>query len=119
MAYLFLGQAKSTVDILQLATNCPKFENLKLLPSRVRSVVSEEAFRVFASALGVTDPTLTAKNMCDLHLHLLCEEFEFVTLHTKVTDLISVHSVIDNEAGFVASWTDQENLQIKRALLPP
>jgi hypothetical protein len=44
MAELFLSQAKFTLKIVQPATNCPKFENLQLLPYRVQSAVSEKRF---------------------------------------------------------------------------
>jgi hypothetical protein len=71
MAELILGQAKFTVKIFPLATNCPKFENVKLLPYQVQSAMSAEAFQAFVSALDSTDPALTTENRNDLLL--LCE----------------------------------------------
>jgi hypothetical protein len=55
MAEVILGQAKFTVKIVPLVSNCPKFEKVKLLPYQVQSAVSSEAFQVFVSALGGTD----------------------------------------------------------------
>jgi hypothetical protein len=63
------------VKIVPLLSNCPKFENVKLLPYQVQSAVSAEAFQVFVSPLGGTDPALTTENMNDLLL--LSEEFGF------------------------------------------
>jgi hypothetical protein len=71
MAELFLGQAKFTVKIVPLASNCPKFESVRLLPYQLQSAVSAEAFQVFVWVLGGTDPALTTENMNDLLL--LCE----------------------------------------------
>jgi hypothetical protein len=59
------------VKIVPLVSNCPKFENVKLLPYQVQSAVSAEAFQVFVSALGGADPAVTAENVNDLLL--LCE----------------------------------------------
>jgi hypothetical protein len=50
MAELILSQAKFTVKIDPLVSNCPKFENVKLLPYQVQTAVSAEAFQVFVSA---------------------------------------------------------------------
>jgi hypothetical protein len=52
MTELILGQARFEMKIVQLAVNCPKFENLHLLRYRVPSVAREEAFHVVVSALG-------------------------------------------------------------------
>jgi hypothetical protein len=53
------------------------------------SVVSEEVFQVFVSALGGTAPALTTENMNDLRL--FCEGFGFAALCSNV-------SVVDEEA---------------------
>jgi hypothetical protein len=75
MVELFLGHAKSTVDSLKLAGNCPKFKHLKLLSCRVQSEFREDSFQVFVSALGGTDSALTTENLNDLRL--LCKRVEF------------------------------------------
>jgi hypothetical protein len=116
MAELILSQAKFTMKIVPLASNCPKFEKVKLLPYQVQSVVSAEAFQVFVSALGGADPALTTENMNDLLL--LCEEFGFASLLSQVTDFILTHSVVDSEGSNGAADITEENLQIKEALCP-
>jgi hypothetical protein len=52
-----------TMGIAQLAGNCQKFENLKKLPYRVQSMVSEDVFQIFVSALGSTDLIFTTEKM--------------------------------------------------------
>jgi len=115
MSKLILGQAKFKVKIAQLVANCPKFD-LKLLPYRVQSAVREEAFQVFVSALGGTDPALTKENMNDLRL--LCEEFGFPSLLTQVSDFRERVSVVDDEAQRRDSDIPEENSQIRLALCP-
>jgi hypothetical protein len=66
MAELILGQAKFTVKIVLPVSNCPQFENVKLLPSQVQSAMSAEAFQVFVSVLGGADSALTTDNANDL-----------------------------------------------------
>jgi hypothetical protein len=97
-ADLLLCRAQFTVNSLKLLPNCPKFKNLKLLPSRVQSAVSQDAFPVFVSVLGGTDPALTTENLNDLYL--LCEEFEFVVLCSKVSAFQDCVSVIDEEESW-------------------
>jgi hypothetical protein len=65
MARFFLGDAKFRVNRLKLPARCPKFYNLKLLPYWVQSPTTEEAFPVFVSALGGTDPVLMTGNTND------------------------------------------------------
>jgi hypothetical protein len=62
----------------------------------VHSPVSADAFRTFVAALEGAPPAITTKNMNDLLL--LWEEFDFASLLSLVTVLISAHSVIDGEA---------------------
>jgi hypothetical protein len=116
MADLFLGQAKFTVSSLNLLTNCPKFENLKLLPYRVQSAVKEDSFQVCVSALGGMELAITTTNMDDLHL--LCDEFGFTGLLTQVSNFISAHSAAEDEARKGVTDIAEENLQIKGALFP-
>jgi hypothetical protein len=88
MAELFLGRAKFTANSPKPLPNCPKSENLKLLPSRVQSAVSEDAFQALVSAFGGMDPALTKENMNDLCL--VCEGFGFAALCSQA-------SVLDEE----------------------
>jgi hypothetical protein len=114
MANLFLGQAKSAVDIVQLAASCPKFKDLKLLPYRIQSVVGEEAFRVFVSALGGTEPALTTKNVNDQRL--LCEEFEFAALRSKVSTFEMRASAVDDKVRTGRRDVRESTLQVTRSV---
>jgi adenosine/AMP kinase len=108
---LILGQAKFTMKIVQFAANCPRFEDLKLLPCRVQYAVKKDAFHVFVSALGGTDPVFTKENMNDVRF--LCEKFGFTALLTQVSDFISTHSVAESESGKGVRGIDEEKFQIK------
>jgi hypothetical protein len=109
MTELVLGQAKFTVSRLKLLTNCPKFEDLKLLPYQIQSLVSAETVQVFVSVLGGTDPALTTENMNDSRL--LCEEFGFAALRDKVSTFQEHISVIDEEAHRHAGGVEEQNMQ--------
>jgi hypothetical protein len=116
MAELILAPAEFPVKIIPLATNCPKFVNVKLLLYQVQSAVSAEAFQVFVSTFEGAPPAITTKNKNDLLL--LSEEFGFASLHFQVTSFISEHRGADDEAGKVVNDITEENLQIKEALFP-
>jgi hypothetical protein len=83
---------------LKLLPNCPKFEKFKLLPSWVQSAVREDAFQVFLSALGGTDPSLTTENRNDRRL--LCKEFGLVVPCSKISALQERASVMNEEASW-------------------
>jgi hypothetical protein len=74
--------------------------------------VSAEAFQVFVSALGGTDPALAMENMNDLLL--LSEEFGFASLLSQVTAFISANSVVDGEARRRVNDLEERNRQQKR-----
>jgi hypothetical protein len=103
-----------TVNSLKLLTNCPKFKNLKLLPYRVQSAVSEEAFQVFVSALGGSDLAITTENMNDLVL--LCEEFGFAALRSKILAFQELASVIDHEVRRRVGGVEEQNMEQDRNL---
>jgi len=100
------------VKIVQLAGNCSRFEDFKLLPCRVQYAIKKNTFYVFVSVLGSTDPALTKENMNDVRL--LCEKFGFMTLLTQVSDFISTHSVAESEAGKSFRGIAEEKFQSKR-----
>jgi hypothetical protein len=104
------------VNSLKLLTSCPKFEKVKLLPYRVRSAVSEEAFKVFVSVIGGTDPALTNENINDMLV--LCEEFGFVALRSKVSVFEMRASVVDKEVRRRMSGVLDGNLDQALSLFP-
>jgi chromosome segregation ATPase len=104
------------VKIVPLVTNCPKFENVKLLPYEVQSAMSADAFQVFVSALEGAPPAITTKNMNDLLL--LSDEFGFASLHSQVMAFTSEHWGAEDEAGKDVNGLTEENLQIKEAFFP-
>jgi hypothetical protein len=114
MAELVLGAAKFKVNIAQLRANCPKFKNPKLLPYRVQSAVSEAAFRVFLSALDGEEAAITAENVDGLSL--LCEEFEFGALLSRVSAVKMRTSVVDEEARRRIGCVEEQTIQQDRTL---
>jgi hypothetical protein len=114
MVDFFLSHTKFTVKILQLAANWPKFKDLQLLPSRFQSVVSEEAFRVFVSALSGTKPALTTKNLNGLRLFY--EDLGFAILRFKVSAFKMRPSVVDAEAQTGLRNVTESTLAIKRSI---
>jgi hypothetical protein len=95
MTKLIFGHRRFPVDIVQLVANCPKFHNLELLPYRVLSLVRKDSFHVFLDALRDIPPVITSDNSDDLFL--LCEEFGFSSLLSKVVEFRSRQSPIDGD----------------------
>jgi chromosome segregation ATPase len=102
------------VKLPALIAGCPNFEGP--LPWKVHSPVSVDAIQIFVGTLEGAPPVITTENVN--YLFLLCKEFGFASLLSEVTDFISAHSVVEEEARNVVSDIAEDNFQIKEALCP-
>jgi hypothetical protein len=76
--------------------------------------MSKEAFRVVVSALGGMEPALMTKNVNDLRL--LCEEFGFAALRSKVSAFEMWALVCDGEARTGLRDVTESALQVTRPI---
>jgi FtsZ-binding cell division protein ZapB len=114
MAKFILNNANFTIGIVPLVTNCPKFQNLDLLPYQVESRVDPASFEVFISALEGKSPVITPANMNDLFL--LSTEFGFANLLSRVSDFIAEHSGVDDETWKRVRDIEDDNLEQNRII---
>jgi hypothetical protein len=109
MAVLILDGVTFTVDIVQLAMNCPKFKNLKLFPYHVNSRIKSDSFHVFVDALNGSAPAITAQNKSDLLL--LCKEFGFSSLSSRILDFRTQSSVVSDELPIRTAMIESEDAE--------
>jgi hypothetical protein len=116
---LALGDTEFAVDIAQAVVNCPKFRNLKFLPSSIYSPVSGDAFQMFLSALCGSSPVITAGNLAVLLSS--GDEFEFSPLLSldscfmfHVSCFEERESAIDDETCKHICGIEEQNLQESR-----
>jgi hypothetical protein len=108
MIDLFLGETKFTVNGLKLFTNCPKFEDLKLLPYRVQSasgtIRSTSLFRRLAARTGPHEGEHELAAFALRRVRVCGSSFQSLGVPWRA-------SVIHHEIGRRAGEVEEQNLQ--------
>jgi hypothetical protein len=110
---VFRGESFN-IPMVPLITNCRLLQANRHLVAQanydVQSRVSVDSFRMFAGAIGGTEPDVTDDNAMDLSL--LCNEFKFTRLSTTVAHWRAARPSQDADARLIiASLAERLQLQ--------